>query len=160
MQILNTFFLQNRQNSTVLFIYYIYLTHILLSKLTENTFSFTTTTWWRIARERGGDEWVNGKLLVISWPWWYEGQIVNFSQDTGVNTPTHKISATGSFVITESEDFLLTSHPKAAPYTGQCPFHCKGAVSTVSAIFSNTNMHLASQWGTMCNSLFKLCHPL
>ena len=35
-----------------------------------------------------------------------------FSQDTGVNTPTLTISTIGFFVTTERRDTCLTSHPK------------------------------------------------
>jgi hypothetical protein len=35
-----------------------------------------------------------------------------FSQNTGVNTPTHTISAMGSLMTSESQNTRLTSHPK------------------------------------------------
>ena len=47
------------------------------------------------------------QVTVMVWgPDW------EFSQDTGVNTPTFTISAMGSLMTSESQDTRLTSHPK------------------------------------------------
>ena len=54
----------------------------------------------------------------VSWGWLGDrdctvwGPDWEFSQDTGVNTPTLTISAMGSLVTTESQDTRLTSHVK------------------------------------------------
>ena len=73
-----------------------YFPVILPGKLTENTFSFTATTWGIVT----GDEWANCKLGIIRWPWWFEGQIGNWARTPGL-TP---LSAMGSLMTSESQD--------------------------------------------------------
>ena len=63
------------------------LLFIFPGKLTENTFSFTATTWGIVTGERRMNE------PIVSWGWLGDrdgiwGTAWDISQDTGVNTPT------------------------------------------------------------------------